>query len=238
MNGSKIATAAALLLLSYALPSAASESHRGHDRTMSGDMRADGPNDPHMRLTPRRKAAADDARKAREIARETRKAIARYKDIKVARRDGYRPFGDGPDATIVHYVNVPRSVAENWRLDPSKPGALLYDKSGGGYCLIGAMFVAPDKASLDVLNARVPLSQARWHLHTNICTPRPIWSKAKWGRRTADGRPLYGPGSPISTREDCRAVGGKFNPTIFGWMVHVYPFRDDPAMWWHEDHGH
>ena len=28
------------------------------------------------------------------------------------------------------------------------------------------------------------------------------------------------------TEEACDAAGGKFYPSIFGWMVHVYPYED------------
>jgi hypothetical protein len=29
----------------------------------------------------------------------------------------------------------------------------------------------------------------------------------------------------ISTQEACEAVGGKFIPQVFGWMLHVYPYE-------------
>jgi hypothetical protein len=39
--------------------------------------------------------------------------------------------------------------------------------------------------------------------------------------------PRFGFAGTISTAADCEAVGGNFHPQIFGWMVHVYPFRSD-----------
>lgn len=229
-----VAILVALAASAHGAPAHAANDHHAHGAM--GGMAMKGPHDRHMRLTPRRKSRPGDRAKVREIARRTKRAIAKYKDLAVARRDGYRPFGDGPDAKIVHFVHVWRSAAENWRLNPEKPGALLYRKTGGDYRLIGAMFVAPDKASMKTLNERVPLSQARWHIHTNICTPRPIWSRKKWALKHPSGAPLYGPDSPISTRAACKEAKGRFHPTIFGWMVHVYPWRE-PAMQWHED-GH
>jgi hypothetical protein len=36
----------------------------------------------------------------------------------------------------------------------------------------------------------------------------------------------------ISTEKDCAAAGGTFQPNLFGWMVHVYPFEKDPKEVW------
>jgi hypothetical protein len=30
----------------------------------------------------------------------------------------------------------------------------------------------------------------------------------------------------IATQEACDAANGRFQPVIFGWMVHVYPYED------------
>ncbi len=47
-------------------------------------------------------------------------------------------------------------------------------------------------------------------------------------RKTSDGYELVGAmlqGS-IVTQDACDAANGRFQPVIFGWMVHVYPFED------------
>ena len=196
----------------------------GHAMGGMGSMKHDGAHDRHMRLTPRWEARSGDAAKLAKVRDSMAKAIARYADVGAARRAGYAPFGDppGPNGDDVHFVNIGRSILENWRLEPTKPGALLYRKRGGRYTLVGAMYVAPDDASLETLNERLPLSQTRWHLHTNICTPRPIWSRAGWARKHPSGKPLFGPESPISTNKACQDAGGKFHPSIFGWMAHVH----------------
>ena len=39
----------------------------------------------------------------------------------------------------------------------------------------------------------------------------------------------------------CEAEGGQFFPHIFGWMVHVYPYDNDPKKIWStedDDQGH
>jgi hypothetical protein len=66
------------------------------------------------------------------------------------------------------------------------------------------MYTAPQRASLDDLDRRVPLSIARWHLHTNVCIPR-LGQRDRW-TEMRDGQPVFGPLSPIATREACELV--------------------------------
>jgi hypothetical protein len=77
------------------------------------------------------------------------------------------------------------------------------------------MYTAPRRMSEAQLDARVPLSVARWHAHINICLP------PQDERGSAD-RTRFGFTGSISTAEDCTRAGGRFLPQIFGWMVHVY----------------
>ena len=35
----------------------------------------------------------------------------------------------------------------------------------------------------------------------------------------------FGMMGSISTPEACEAVGGRFIPQVFGWMLHVYPYE-------------
>jgi len=77
----------------------------------------------------------------------------------------------------------------------------------------------PRRSSEEQLNERVPLSVAMWHLHTNLCMPpREQRATADWAK--------FGLKGSIATEEACDAAGGKFYPSIFGWMVHVYPYED------------
>ncbi len=192
----------------------------------------------HIRLSPERQARPGDAERARQVARDTAETLEQFRDHRLAREEGYTPFGDGPDADVVHFVHIGHSIMENWRLDTRYPGALLYRRHGADdYELIGAMYVAPADAEMAELDRRVPLSQTRWHQHVDICTPRPIWNTEKWEQLDTQGRMVYCHESPIATRAACDAVGGRFHDVIFGWMVHVYPFREDPAAWWYEDWG-
>ena len=128
--------------------------------------------------------------------------------------------------------------------DPSRPTSLLYEKvparPGGqpGYKLVGVMYTAPYEVSEQELDRRVPLSIARWHLHTNLCVPpHPsiddedlVGENARFGLRGS-----------IMTVAACRAAGGRFIPHVFGWMVHVYPYEKDPKKIWaagmDDEHG-
>jgi hypothetical protein len=43
---------------------------------------------------------------------------------------------------------------------------------------------------------------------------------------------VFGPQSPIATRDACDAVGGRFFPSPLGWMVHVNVFAEDANDVW------
>ena len=87
------------------------------------------------------------------------------------------------------------------------------------------MYTMPKNATTQQLNARVPLSVARWHAHVNLCMP----PKGQGAR--ADGT-KFGLAGSISTSEACAEAGGRFIPQIFGWMVHVYPFETSREKIW------
>lgn len=204
------------------------------------------PGDVQTLMTRRAPAKPGDAARAARLAEALTASIARYRDVRDAERDGYRPFPANPPAEmrIVHYTNSKRSRKEGKRLDPREPGSLLYERmKDGSLRLVGAMVTAPPSATLEELDARVPLSVTQWHLHQNVCVPRPVWDKEAWARRAADGRPLFGPGGATITTERCEAIGGRFLPAVFGWMAHVHVFAPDSADLWnpmygHGEHGH
>lgn len=202
-----------------------------------GSMTHHGENSPHMRLTPTRRPNAKDQEKADELARAIKAGIARYANIEAAEADGYRPFPPDPSGLrIVHYVSLQRSWQESFQINPSEPGSLLYERQpDGSLRLIGAMLTAPAEASELDLDERVPLSVTRWHLHTNICVPRPIWDGEQWAMED-NGRPRFGPESVIASLSECDTVGGDFWPTAFGWMAHAYVFADNPEDIWNPEY--
>jgi hypothetical protein len=88
------------------------------------------------------------------------------------------------------------------------------------------MYTMPRSASLSALDARVPLSIAEWHQHVNWCLPKSGDPPSRW-LEVRYGHPVFGPESPIATKAACDVVGGEFQPTVFGWMVHVNVFAGD-----------
>ena len=99
------------------------------------------------------------------------------------------------------------------------------------------MFTAPKRYTLEELNARVPVSVAGWHMHTNLCRPPKGTEKAIL---PAGGTPpRFGLRGTIATERECSAAGGRFMATDFGWMVHVSPWETKPELVWgtHDEHS-
>lgn len=191
----------------------------------------------HMHLTALRPMQPGDQARADAIVAAARQAMEPYKDYCKALADGYRIFLPNIKQPQYHFTNYANAREAARQFDPLKPTSLLYKKNpDGGYTLVGAMYTDRLLASEDELNQRIPLSVARWHQHVNFCkAPQGGWAGyfgpyAKFG--------LMG---SIHTREGCEAAGGTFIPHVFGWMVHVYPYENDPAKIWtidDDDNGH
>lgn len=198
--------------------------------------------DLHLRLTTLRAPASGDSARAAEILVVMRRELVRYRDIEAAKVDGFRQFVPSGVAAVQHYTKARWAFQARTGLDPARPTSLLYQRAADGSLeFVGAMFTAPAELTEDELNARLPLSMARWHQHINWCLPSLADARRRW-RETRNGQPVFGPKSPIATAEACEAVGGRFRPRLFGWMVHVMAFSEgDP---WgahkagHEPHGH
>ncbi len=173
----------------------------------------------HMRMTPMRPQTLEDAARAKEIVAELRAGIEKYKDYHAALNDGYKIFLPNLPQPEYHFTNYVNGFLEALKFDPSRPTSLLYKKTSDGYELVGAMYTMPKRATEDQLNARVPLSVAMWHLHTNLCMPQ------RGQLRCAD-LTKFGLKGSIASQEACDASNGRFQPVIFGWMVHVYPYED------------
>jgi len=164
----------------------------------------------------------------------TRRKLAKYRDVRVAQDDGFREFIPASGAPVRHFTKLRWAIQSRNGLDPARPTSLLYQAgSDERLTLVGAMFTAPPQTSDADLDARLPLSIARWHQHINWCLPPLADARRRW-RETKDGQPVFGPKSPIATAEACEAVGGRFRPRLFGWMVHVMAFAGvDP---WNAHH--
>ena len=213
---------AALVVGASAAVAQGDPSHAAHE-AMGGDMHAN----PHLRMSPERPATAADSARAADLVATARVALAKYTDVRVAEREGYRMFAPNvKHQPVYHFTKIGAAFRERFRLDVATPSSLLYKRDADGTMrLVGAMYTAPKDASWEELNERVPLSIARWHLHTNMCLPR-LTQLERW-REIDGGKPVFGPGSPIATREACDAVDGRFMPVVFNWMVHANVFESD-----------
>lgn len=191
----------------------------------------------HMYMTTLKPPQPGDQQRAAAIVAAAKAAMAPYVDYHKALADGYKIFfPDVPQANY-HFTNYDAGKAARTHFDPSKPTSLLYTKTeDGSYRLVGAMYTDAVDADEAELNARVPLSIARWHQHINFCRAPPDQKRLYFGPDAKFG--LLG---SISTKSDCEAAGGVFYPHIFGWMVHVYPYETDAKRIWatdDDDAGH
>jgi hypothetical protein len=193
----------------------ANEARAVHDMT-PGHMDA---RNLHMHMTAMRTPTPEDTARAKEVVAQLRAGLEKYKDYQVALNEGYKIFLPNIPQPEYHFTSYYNGFLEAFSFDASRPTSLLYKKTPDGYGLVGAMYTMPKRATEEQLNARVPLSVAMWHLHTNLCMP----PRGQLGKADMTKFGLKG---SIATEEACDAAGGRFHPVIFGWMVHVYPYED------------
>lgn len=181
----------------------------------------------HMHMSTLRQPQPGDAERAQHIAAQAGTALEKYRDYNAAQADGYKIFLPNVPQKMYHFTNWLYAMGATFTFDPTKPTSLLYEKHGGDYKLIGAMYTAPVSFTEEQLNERVPLSVAQWHQHVNMCKPPQGRAIEMLGKH-----PRFGLNGSISTREECEAAGGTFMPHVFGWMVHVYPWEKTPDAIW------
>ena len=177
----------------------------------------------HMCVTPWRPVQPGDEERARAMVAEVRAAIEKYKDYKKAIADGYLQANPKVDQPQFHFTNEANAKLADTTFDPARPTSLLYYRTPTQrFKLEGVMYTDRPDATEDELNARVPLSIARWHKHTNFCAAPENKAKEYFGEH-----PKFGMFGSIHTREACQAEGGKFMPVVFTWMIHVFPYEED-----------
>jgi hypothetical protein len=248
-----LASTVALLLAGFSFPRVArgqAHDHKTQNQSQDdhmvdmadhamGNMGMDSLMSLHMQMTPRRLATHDDSTRALAIVAELRHAIAKYKDVAVAEHDGFQMFMPNvKNQRVYHFTNYRNAFKAAFSFDPDQPTSLLYKRGADGQMmLVGAMYTMPKRAGLDQLDERVPLGIAQWHKHVNWCLPK-AGESSRWVERK-DGRPVFGPESPIASQAACDAVGGDFHPSLFGWMIHANVFEgEDLGHIFGDDHNH
>ena len=177
----------------------------------------------HMYVTPLRPIQPGDEERAKALVATVKATIEKYKDYKKALADGYVIANPKVDQPQFHFINDANEKEAATHFDPTKPSALLYRKTPTQrYKLEGVMFTAEPGTTEDELNARVPLSIARWHIHENFCGAPADKVNEYFG-----AHPKFGMFGSIKTADACKAAGGTFLPTIFNWMIHVFPYQDN-----------
>jgi hypothetical protein len=137
----------------------------------------------HMTMTAMRAQTPEDVQRAKEIVTQLRGGIEKYRDYHVALNEGFKIFMPNVPQPEYHFTSYRNGFLEAFAFDPGRPTSLLYRKTQTGYALVGAMYTIPKRATEEQLNARVPLSIAMWHLHTNLCMPpRAQLRNADWSK--------------------------------------------------------
>jgi hypothetical protein len=173
-----------LLLLSVAYFSALSTV--GLHRAATAELAAHEPGPDHVhaanlaaggcQATPAQRDAA-----ARLLA-DTRRAAARFRELRDARTAGYAPHRLIPQS-VKHYFN-PAYVTDGRVLDPARPEGLLYAHTTRGPVLVAAVYLMnrPGEPARAVGGCLTP-----WHTHTELCSSDPAGGRID-GVRGRDGR--------------------------------------------------
>jgi hypothetical protein len=174
----------------------------------------------HMQMSLKGKPQAGDEQRAQMIVAAAREVLARYADVNVALRDGYKPFHPtGRMGEEVHYTNYRIARKEQEHIDYRQPGSILYRRTSEGMKVVGVMYIAPRDSTPQQLDAIAPLSIATWHRHVDFCAaPRTLPINEQFGPGAQ-----FGPQGSIQTEDVCNAAHGLWIPVVFGWMTHVYP---------------
>jgi hypothetical protein len=173
----------------------------------------------HMQMTLKAQAKPKDETQAAQILSAAESVLNNYRDVKVATRDGYKPFfPSGRIGEEIHYTNYRYRRLEEKQVDYSRPSSILYKRTEGGLKAIGVMYTAPPQATAEQLDAIAPLSVATWHRHVDFCGgPKSAPAAEQYGPKAR-----FGPQGSIHTEADCLTAHGL-------WMTHVYP--NEPVKW-------
>src|SRR5277367_623955 len=175
----------------------------------------------HMIMTPLRPRHPGDEETAKAVVAEAKATMERYQDYHKALEDGYIVANPKVKQAQYHLIKKANNGEAGLHFDPTKPTALLYRRTPHQqYKLEGVMYTASLEATDDELNARIPLSIARWHEHVNFCAAPADRVKDYFG-----AHPKFGMFGAIHTKEACAAEGGNFLPHVFPWMIHVFPYE-------------
>ncbi|MBK5289612.1 MAG: hypothetical protein JJE46_14210 [Acidimicrobiia bacterium] len=150
-------------------------------------------------------------KEATDLLKSTIKILPRWSDPAVAAADGFQSIGDGltGEEHMLHWD----WIEDDTIFDPNHPESLVYkvDKATGTKTLEAAMYILPDKYTLDnTPSIDSPLVQ--FHQHDNLCFSPAVGDR---GPRVA---------GLTDTSGNCKEGLTKFNPNI---QVHVWIRAND-----------
>jgi hypothetical protein len=105
---------------------------------------------------------------AMSLVQTTSAAVSPFKNIAVAKADGYFPITD-PRYPVVHYLKA-TYMQGRYVLDPNHVQSLVYASTPYGPVLVAAMYLMPSR------NDPGPMPGGcltQWHAHTNLCEGGP-----------------------------------------------------------------
>jgi hypothetical protein len=105
--------------------------------------------------------------RAEALVRATVRALPRWSNVSVAKRDGYVPLGD-EDRGYEHFVNIGYTI-DNYQLDAQRPEDLLYQlEPGHKFKLVAAMYTL--KSTITLKNTPdLGGALTQWHVHNSLC---------------------------------------------------------------------
>jgi hypothetical protein len=173
----------------------------------------------HMQMSLKGESTPGDEARSNEILKAAAGLLLKYRDVKTAVRNGYKPFlPSGKIGEEIHYTNYGYRRRDQ-QFDYDRPTSIFYQCTAEGLKAVGVMYTAPADATAEQLNAIAPLSIATWHRHVDF----------RGGPKTLPPAEQFGPNArfgaqgSIHTEEDCTAAQGLWIPVVFNWMTHIYP---------------
>jgi hypothetical protein len=176
-----------------------------HSGSVTGEGEGDSAFGGHSHGTPGPVTPAQRVVLNRQLA-AARSATNRYRDIAVARRDGYFQVTQFIPGLGLHMVNL---GIPNTTFDPAKPQILLYDpQANGDMRLVGVAYQFIHRN--DTPPAGFAGGSDVWHYHNDLCFQKG--------------------GSVTIAKDDasCKAVGGIAFQKQTAWLLHAWIWSPHP----------
>jgi hypothetical protein len=140
----------------------------GLNRSASAELAAHGPSAGHTHTTASCLLTSTQLAEATRLITETRRATARFVDLRAAVTAGYAPHVHALES-VKHYFN-PAYVTDGRVLDPARPEGLMYAHTTRGPVLVAAVYLM---GHADELGRAVGGCLAKWHAHDDFCSSNP-----------------------------------------------------------------